>query len=42
MLIVLTLQCGIGETREPLGDKEGGSFIRILYIVTGTVFGTPI
>ena len=42
MLIVLTLQCGIGETREPLGDNEERRIIRIILIVTGIVFETPI
>ena len=42
MLIVVTHQCGIAKTREPLGGRKERRIIRIPPIVTGTVFGTPI
>ena len=42
MLIVVTHQCGIAETREPLGGRKERRIIKIPPIVTGTGFGTPI
>ena len=42
MLIGLTHQCGIGQTREPQEDREKSEIIKCPPIGIETVFATPI